>query len=791
MTEAGSRALSLALLVCIAACGGDSSSPAGADAANTEVRRLTGGPATAPTGVVRLLRLEETGAAALARGSIWDRSNRGGARAPARPDDQLFAERGDAVRVGAEAALLRVIPVREYERLEWSLEGRAESGAPTAAAFALFAPLEELEGSRRPPLDLLRKVGREPLVYRGIEVDPGGEFREAVSLEVPRKAIAVMISVEAGEATSFELRSWRVETVVDRAPARRQVGGQTRVAMLATAGEEWRFSVGSAPARSSLTIAAAIPEQAGPEPGGVSVIAELVDGGAPVAGAGGRIVLRDAGEAMPVRVFEEQSFAFADGASEAAELVIRVEGREGAVVALAEPILSPPRRDGDPPGVLLISIDTLRADRLGCYGYERGLTPNLDRFAARAVRFERAYSPANYTLPAHASLMTGVQPIVHGAHRYGARVSIRSWPNLAGGLAGAGWHTVAFTGGGYVDAAFGFDEGFDRYGVLDVLMPESNSRFESGPRRHAPDYNRELRRTERWRDVLAWWRRHAGRRPFLFLHTYHAHDYCPTREAAEQYAADTPSDLGWNPRDKIGEDYERITAGSPELLHFERFYDATIADVDAALGHLFALLDETAAWDHTIVVITSDHGEAFREHEFLFHAAGLYDEVLRVPLLVAVPGGRPRVVTEPVSLIDVAPTLLDLCGVKPLEHAQGRSLRGLLEGEPLEPRALLAQDCPNDEELHSALVAGRHKLIQNQPPREPAQQFFDVVADPGERDDLAAARADEVSRAQKQLSRVLEAMESARRRATITAEEIATSAAMDEDLRALGYVGDR
>jgi arylsulfatase A-like enzyme len=294
--------------------------------------------------------------------------------------------------------------------------------------------------------------------------------------------------------------------------------------------------------------------------------------------------------------------------------------------------------------VILVSIDTLRPDHLGAYGYERGTSPILDELALEGLVFENAFSPSPWTLPAHASLFTGLYPEEHGAGHASPFVPLGAGaPTLAERLRADGYRTVAFSAGGVMSRSNGLARGFERW----TEWPKANLRSV------LPGVFAELGTR-------------ADRPVFLFLHTYDVHG--PYAEWEEHAAAPTtgPPDPEW-------ERILRIRYHS--YLRLDRFlgladvvdaYDSGIRFVDAELGRLLARLREIGAYDDSLIVVTSDHGESLYDRGlYVGHSYSLHDEEIRVPLIVRLPGGRPPGrVAELVSLVDVMPMILGATGTK-------------------------------------------------------------------------------------------------------------------------------
>ncbi len=402
-----------------------------------------------------------------------------------------------------------------------------------------------------------------------------------------------------------------------------------------------------------------------------------------------------------------------NGSGERATLVLAARSSSGRptedLVAFGLPLLTPTRRPtGAPPNVILISIDTLRPDRLGTYGCQRpdGIeqSPILDRFAREAVVFEEARALAPYTLPSHATLLTGMHPAVHGVERYDSTLAAGSCTRLIDRFREAGYVSAAFTGGGFLSPLYGLWRGFDRWSTLDPFFDAGEPLRQVVPHPGEPALNAALWAKSGTAALQRWLADHAAMPFFLFLHTYAVHNYRPPPDLAQLYkVARTPGRF-----DPLGDSDER-TPTTDELPDLRRRYDASIAAVDRTLAPLFATLREGGLLEQTIVVVLSDHGEEFGEHGGFGHGRTLYDEVLRVPLLMRVPGLGARRETAPVTLADVAPTLLSLCGLQELPGGCGRVLLPALIETPLPYSAQL-------DEIHlgqlRALDVGGQKLIE-------------------------------------------------------------------------------
>lgn len=389
------------------------------------------------------------------------------------------------------------------------------------------------------------------------------------------------------------------------------------------------------------------------------------------------------------------------------------------------------------PNVVLIVIDALRADHLGAYGWTRAQTPRLDGLAARGTRFAAARAPSSWTLPSVASLLTGRYPAEHGADRLGAVLGAKH-VTVAEAFSAAGYETAAFSANvSLVVPASGFDQGFDRFEVLEappdakrtddpVLAPDGSS----GAQAAAADVVTDA--------VLQWKAaRPDPRRPyFLYVHYFDPHaNYTPPAAWAARFgvAADDPL---------LARGHAMVTFGSsppdaPVLATLLSLYDAEIAFTDAEVGRLLDGLGIGGTTSPTngaatYVAVTSDHGEEFGDHGGMLHGRTLFEEMLRVPLLVS--GGdllTGRVVDVPVSLVSLAATLAELAHAT-LPAGGGRSLVPILRGAPAPAEIVFAELAPPYAFHRSAAIDGSWKLLLG---RGFQPSLYDLAADPGERAD--------------------------------------------------------
>ncbi len=397
------------------------------------------------------------------------------------------------------------------------------------------------------------------------------------------------------------------------------------------------------------------------------------------------------------------------------------------------------------PNVLLVSIDSLRADHLGTYGYARDTSPTIDRLAREGVVFETAISSAPWTIPAHATMLTGLPPEVHGVVSWRHRLAPEAL-SLAEILQGAGYDTAAFVSGPTVMAQFGFDQGF---ALFDESMAEPD-RERSSKGVTSPGLVALVdAHLDRW-DA-------AGRAApfFVFLHMWDVHfDYAPPAPYDRMFDPDYQGDLR-------ADDFERNPRINPkmdprDLEHVVALYDGEIRYTDDHLGRIVARLEALGVLDDTIVVVTSDHGDEFFEHGRKGHAKTLFDEVLHVPLVVRYPRrvAFGRRIEQQVRLMDVAPTIVGLAGVPVPESFGGPGLAAGHRYADLTPFLAGRRTPPPVPALPAfsanSVFIGKQQSLRTQEAKLIRLQrknvdgvvtsLFDLVADPGERTNLANAK---------------------------------------------------
>ena len=457
--------------------------------------------------------------------------------------------------------------------------------------------------------------------------------------------------------------------------------------------------------------------------------------------------------------------------------------RPAVIAALVLAALVPgctgaPATEEKRPNVLLIVVDTLRVDRLGCYGAERETSPAIDEFAADAVRFERAYSTAPWTIPSVASMFTGRFPGSHATSSFDLQLP-DELDTLAELLRSSGYSTAGVVSHFALDSRHNFDQGFEVYLESEALGHDHLST--EGVTRQALE---QL-------DRLA-----GGEAPFLlFAHYFDPHyNYQPHPEFG--FAAASAGRLdGTQPMRLL---LQMESSMSREELAFLRdLYDGEIRYTDRGVGRLLQRLDELGLKEETVVVLTADHGEEFLDHGKLGHTSSLYEELIHVPLIVRDPGREaagPAVVACPVSLVSLMPTLLGLVGLEFEEDRfQGSSLVPLLAGDEPADKALLFAELdfvPVREGrqvgvVHKKAVLGeRFKLIRDDPTG--TFELYDLAADPRELTNLAETDAARLSQLQEALERALAFAVSA----AVAPQPRELDESEIERLKSLGYVGD-
>ena len=422
--------------------------------------------------------------------------------------------------------------------------------------------------------------------------------------------------------------------------------------------------------------------------------------------------------------------------------------------------------DQRPPNVLLISIDTLRPDRLGCYGHDRETSPALDALAAGGVLFEDVTSASPWTLPSHATMLTGLYPSRHGVvgHTNRLRQKTRS---LATRLGEHGYRTLGVVNSHNLSERYGLGRGFD---VFEYVL-------EKNPK--GKILNRGPRIVARAQELLG----EVGDQPFfMFLHFYDVHtDFTPDDEYRAQFVGPYDGEFDGSTLQLAELRARGGTLGEDDVRYLFELYDAEIRQLDDLLAGLFAHLDQLGLADDTLVVVTSDHGEEFGEHGSVLHGQTHFEEVIRIPLLVRgpdVPVGRR--IDEPVHLVDVAPTILAACGI-PDDGLDGIDLQQVWVSNSGPDRYLYSEADHNNSQpdIRRMIRFQRHKLLHDTLTGE--SHVFDLEQDPGESVD--------VSDAEVELAAMLMTKLEAFMQGGAEADQIPMPSAEDQELlRSLGYL---
>jgi arylsulfatase A-like enzyme len=472
------------------------------------------------------------------------------------------------------------------------------------------------------------------------------------------------------------------------------------------------------------------------------------------------------------------------GGGRKAVLTLLTGGESGAFAFWHEPQVF--GRSGlSLPNVIIVSLDTLRADHVGAYGYSRETTPNIDALAKDGALFENTYASSPWTLPSHVSMLSGLNCVRHGVYSEADRVP-SSTPWLATFLHNNGYTCGAVTGGGYVSSFFGFARGFDSYGM---------SQKEIGNEGNADEAARQS---------LDWLEANADRPFFLFVHTYQLHLPYGPREPYKKMFLDPDAAVrniwDWKEPARI---YEPISDSLKRNI--VALYDGSIRLTDEVLiKALVERLKSLGLYNRTLLIVTSDHGEEFFDHGGWAHTRTVYDEVIKVPLVVHFPGGKHagRRVKSIVRSVDIVPTVLEELGVDfAPDDFDGRGLLSVLDGRETADRHFVAELAPSVTQTHNhaaaAVNSGRNKIIINgrfsrenmayfmfPPPSFPAIELFDLTSDPGEKTNVMD-RPERAAAARELAGRGEALMNGLKNR---TGDMTKLPKNLEDQLRSLGYI---
>ena len=424
------------------------------------------------------------------------------------------------------------------------------------------------------------------------------------------------------------------------------------------------------------------------------------------------------------------------------------------------------------PRIVLISIDCLRADHVGAYGYERDTTPHIDGFAEQAMVFETALSTAPNTFPAHTSIFTGLYPSMHGANNWVKLAT--SVPVLPEILSRAGYQTDGVATGAYISQNFGFERGFDVYW-----------------------FDHRAAAAEAVAQAMELLGTGVGSDQFLFVHVVDPHwPYRPPDELIDRFGP-RPSDL-----DAL---LQKVVQNEPpsspkEIDHIVDLYDAEITSVDSAVGRLLEGMKRMGLYETSLIVLTSDHGEGLYDHEHWQHSINLYEELLRIPLIVKWPGDSPKGrISTPVSQVDILATILEAASIEPppsqgidlmefvKDTAAARARRSVVSEIGWRPpegwgltmsfrtaklKYIATMSGPSGTELGESEIRG--------------EELYDLLQDPKEQNNLLAGSGPDVEPFRRELADYLN--EARTMRAGRQSENVIESETTLERLRSLGYI---
>ncbi len=455
-------------------------------------------------------------------------------------------------------------------------------------------------------------------------------------------------------------------------------------------------------------------------------------------------------------------------------------GRIGLLVLLMISLIFPSAcgRKGEnlPWNVLLITIDTLRADRLGCYGGSRVLTPNLDRLAAEGTLFGNAYAAMPITLPSHTSIMTGLYPRHHGVLSHAYKLA-PEYLTAAEFFRDQGYGTVAFVSSHVLDSDYGIDQGFDFYWKRYLFDPREANRI-----RQESGFDILTEAIMNWADM-------DGKEPFFaWVHWFHPHKpYQPPPPFRSLYDHRRDKSLQANIETLEQVWKGEINLADREVEELRSLYDGEVAYSDQQVGLALSHLEKKGLLDRTIIVVTADHGEMLYEQDRYFgHDIMLFEPSIRVPLILWAPGLIPagQVLDTRVRSVDILPTLAKLTGYDlPEGELDGRSFIPALQGDDMPDVPVFAELFPPKEgwksEPRHSVQFEDWKLIRIDGKESP--ELYHLIDDPGETADLAGAGEENLEKLESLLEK-LTTVDVRERDRDLSPEE-------ERRLRALGYLG--
>lgn len=422
--------------------------------------------------------------------------------------------------------------------------------------------------------------------------------------------------------------------------------------------------------------------------------------------------------------------------------------------------------------IILISLDTLRADHLGCYGYQRPTSPTLDKIASQGLMFEDVSSSSPWTLPSHGSLLTGLYPNRHGL-TFKTRLP-KNVVTLADILKEHGYLTKAIVNSHYVSSRYDFDRGFDEFTYIE----------EFGTMK-APSEVQEK--------ALKWLSRHEGKSFFLFLHYFDLHsDYSSLLSYEKHFVRPYKGNANGTTLQLQHFRAGQFSLNHEDIKHLIDLYDASIRQIDDVIGQLFQLLQSKELLDNSLIIITSDHGEEFLDHGGVLHSRTQYQELIHVPLVIRGPGiPQSKRLRSIVSNVDVMPTILSLIGIDSPSTLDGLDLCPLWQRNvsQLPFRYIFAgasKDNPSPNRgdirhnnIKHAIRHPRYKLHYDKLSKK--IKLYDMANDPHEQNDVASEHSSLVDSMFRQLESFMAINKKAASLPPLSEEEV-------QKLRSLGYL---
>ena len=376
-------------------------------------------------------------------------------------------------------------------------------------------------------------------------------------------------------------------------------------------------------------------------------------------------------------------------------------------------------------GIILISLDTLRADHLGCYGYHRNTSPFIDAFAKESIVFERAVAQSPWTLPSHMSIMTSLYPAFHGVYKVMEQKQCLANEHitLAELLRKGGYQTAAFVDGGWMRKTFGFSQGFDIYD------------------------DRKVRIAGILPKVKKWLSKNKSKPFFLFIHCYDIHGPYNPPPPYDKIFHDFNYTGNLFPSNKnlIAASRKELEVNDEDLHHFIALYDGGIRYTDEKIGEFLSFLKDSGLMNQSLIIITSDHGEEFKEHDSFRHWQLYYRPNLHIPLIMRIPKyPRKEIRTnELVQSIDLLPTILEIAGLPPHPKAQGKSLLPIIKQHKNFLNNFLRQTFQRNSKISLAeysdynrsIIKDNFQIIYNL--KSHAVQLFDLKNDPLAKNNIA------------------------------------------------------